>query len=132
EGVKMDVTTVPLSVRLDRSNNGKFDMVMNNWVGDYADPINFLELFTTDSSYNRGKWVNEEYDKYVADSGDANVSDPSARWQDMVEAEKILDEDLGIIPLFQNAEAHLRAEKVKGLVIHGVGAGYDYKDVYVK
>ena len=39
------MTNVPFSVRLDRSNSGDFEMVMNNWIGDYADPINFLELF---------------------------------------------------------------------------------------
>ena len=45
EGLTVEVTNVPFSVRLDRSNSGDFEMVMNNWIGDYADPINFLELF---------------------------------------------------------------------------------------
>lgn len=45
DGLTVEVTNVPFSVRLDRSNSGDFEMVMNNWIGDYADPINFLELF---------------------------------------------------------------------------------------
>ncbi|MHC5374171.1 ABC transporter substrate-binding protein [Enterococcus sp. LJL120] len=131
EGVTVTLQTVPFSVRLERSNNGDFEMVMNNWIGDYADPINFLELFTTDSSYNRGKWLNDDYDSLVEAASTTDVNDPEARWNDMVEAEQVITDSLGIVPLFQNAEAHLRSDKIKGLVVHSVGAQYDYKDVYI-
>ncbi|OTN77210.1 hypothetical protein A5886_002307 [Enterococcus sp. 8G7_MSG3316] len=131
EGLTVEVTNVPFSVRLDRSNNGDFEMVMNNWIGDYADPINFLELFKKDSSYNRGKWLNDAYDTLIEQASTEHANDPAARWEDMVDAEKILNEDLGVIPLFQSAEAHLRSPNIQGLVIHSVGAAYDYKQVTV-
>lgn len=129
EGLTVEVTNVPFSVRLDRSNSGDFEMVMNNWIGDYADPINFLELFKKDSSYNRGKWLDDTYDDLISEASDAYANDPQARWQNMVEAEQILNKKLGVIPLFQSAEAHLRSPKINGLVIHSVGAAYDYKNV---
>ncbi|HCE12911.1 MAG TPA: peptide ABC transporter substrate-binding protein [Enterococcus sp.] len=131
DGLTVEVTNVPFSVRLDRSNSGDFDMVMNNWIGDYADPINFLELFKKDSSYNRGKWLNDAYDTLIEQASNEHANDPAARWQDMVDAEKILNEALGVIPLFQSAEAHLRSPNIQGLVIHSVGAAYDYKHVSV-
>ena len=106
-------------------------MVMNNWIGDYAHPINFLELFKKDSSYNRGKWLNDAYDTLIEQASNEHANDPAARWQDMVDAEKILNEALGVIPLFQSAEAHLRSPNIQGLVIHSVGAAYDYKHVSV-
>ncbi|HLQ39966.1 MAG TPA: peptide ABC transporter substrate-binding protein [Tetragenococcus sp.] len=130
--LEVNVTNVPLSIRLDRSDNGKFDMVMNNWLGEYPDPTNFLKLFTSDSSYNRGHWVNEEYDQYVDDALNKNANDPAARWQDMIAAEKIMDEELGVIPLYQVAGAHLHSQRFKGQVYHSVGAGYDYKYAYVE
>lgn len=132
DGLTVEVTNVPFSVRLDRSNSGDFEMIMNNWIGDYADPINFLELFKKDSSYNRGKWLNDDYDQLIEQASNENANDPEARWENMVEAEKILNEDLGVIPLFQSAEAHLRSSKIKGLIVHSVGAAYDYKNVFVE
>jgi len=116
DGLTVEVTNVPFSVRLDRSNSGDFEMVMNNWIGDYADPINFLELFKKDSSYNRGKWLNDDYNQLIEQASN----------------EKILNDDLGVIPLFQSAEAHLRSPKIKGLIVHSVGAAYDYKNVFVE
>lgn len=132
DGMKVTLSNVPLSVRLDRSNSGNFEMVMNNWIADYADPSNFLELFTSDSSYNRGKWLNDEYDSYVEKAGNADASDPTARWKDMVKAAQVLNDDMGIVPLFQNAEAHLRSTNLKGVIVHGAGAAYDYKYAYLK
>ena len=41
DGLTVEVTNVPFSVRLDRSNSGDFEMVMNNWIGDYADQSTF-------------------------------------------------------------------------------------------
>lgn len=132
DGLTVEVTNVPFSVRLDRSNSGDFEMVMNNWIGDYADPINFLELFKKDSSYNRGKWLNDDYNQLIEQASNENANDPEARWENMVAAEKILNDDLGVIPLFQSAEAHLRSSKIKGLIVHSVGAAYDYKNVFVE
>ena len=37
-------------------------------VYDFADPISFLDLFTSTNSENDGKWKNSTYDKLIADS----------------------------------------------------------------
>lgn len=131
-GLKVTISNVPLSVRLDRSNSGKFDMVMNNWIADYADPSNFLELFTSDSSYNRGKWSNADYDALVDKAANADAADEKARYQDMIQADELLTKEMGVVPLYQMSEAHLRASKVKGVVSHSAGASYDYKWTYIK
>jgi oligopeptide transport system substrate-binding protein len=130
-GVKVSVSNVPLSVRLDRSNKGKFDIVMNNWIADFGDPINFLDLFTSDSSYNRGNWSNTTYDKLVAKSSSEDAADPTARWTDMVKADQLLSKELGVIPLYQSSGAGLRNTKVKNVYAHVAGAGTDYKWAYI-
>ncbi|GAA3014168.1 peptide ABC transporter substrate-binding protein [Tetragenococcus solitarius] len=127
EGISIEITNVPLNVRLDRSDSGDFEMVMNNWIGDYPDPMGFLELLTSDSSYNRGSWENEEYDQLIEAANNQDVNDPAARWQDMIEAERVLNEDLGVIPIYQGADAHLRSPDINGLITHPVGAQFDFK-----
>jgi oligopeptide transport system substrate-binding protein len=127
DGVKVTLSPVPFSVRLDRSNAGDFDTVMGGWGADYADAISFTDLFTTGNSYNRGQWSSEEYDAAVKAAGTTNANDPDKRWEDLVNAEKIIMNEQGVIPVYQKAEAHLRATKVKGVVAHAAGAQYDYK-----
>lgn len=127
DGVKVSLSPVPFSVRLDRSNNGDFDVVMGGWGADYADASSFTDLFVTGNSYNRGRWSNPDYDAAVNAAASTHAGDPEARWQDLLEAEKIIMAEQGVIPVYQNVEAHLRAPKVKGVVSHGAGAQYDYK-----
>jgi oligopeptide transport system substrate-binding protein len=127
DGIKIELSPVPFSVRLDRSNNGDFEMLMSGWGADYADASSFTDLFVTGNSYNRGRWSNEDYDAAVNASTVTHAGDPEARWQDLLEAEKIIMSEQAVVPVFQNVEAHLRSPNVTGVVSHGAGAQYDYK-----
>ena len=102
DGVKVTVSPVPFSVRLDRSNKGDFDAVIGGWSADYADPSSFLDLFASDNSYNRGRYNNPEFDKLVKAASSADATDPEKRWDDMLNAEKTIMGDMGVVPLFQN------------------------------
>ncbi|MCB5951407.1 peptide ABC transporter substrate-binding protein [Enterococcus sp. BWT-B8] len=132
DGLNVTVTPVPFSVRLDRGNNGEFEAIMGGWGADYADPSSFLDLFVTGNSYNRGHYSNKEYDKLIEAASVTHAADTEARWDDMVDAEKVLMEHMGVIPLYQKAEAHMRSAKVKGVVAHAAGAQYDYKWTYIE
>ncbi|MCF1684151.1 peptide ABC transporter substrate-binding protein [Tetragenococcus halophilus] len=131
DGVSVSLSPVPFSVRLDRSTSGDFDMALSGWGADYADPSAFLDLFQTDTSNNHGHYSNEDYDQQIDEATNENANDPEARWDNLVEAENIIMEEQGVVPLYQNAEAHLRADRVNGLVTHPTGAQYDYKWVTI-
>lgn len=131
-GITVNLTPVPGTVRLDRVNSGNFQVALNNWVADYNDPSTFLDLFLKDSSYNRGKWLNEDYNRAVTSAASTNANDASKRWQDLLSANQILTDDMGIVPLYQPKEAHLRATSLKGIVSHSAGAQYDFKWSYIE
>lgn len=113
DGVKVTVSPVPFSVRLDRSNKGDFDAVIGGWSADYADPSSFLDLFASDNSYNRGRYNNAEFDKFVKAASSADATDPEKRWDDMLNAEKTIMGRHGCGTIIPKSEAHLRAEKSK-------------------
>ena len=131
DGVKVTVSPVPFSVRLDRSNKGDFDAVIGGWIADYSDPSSFLDLFQTGVSYNRGHYDNSKYNKLVEAAGSTDANDPDKRWTDLVDAEKTIMGDMGVIPIYQVAEAHLVSDKVKDIGFHPAGAEYDYKWTYI-
>lgn len=127
DGITLNLSPVPFAVRLDRSNAGDFDILMGGWGADYADASSFTDLFVTGNSYNRGRWSNKEYDEVVKASATTDANDPEKRWEDLIKAEQTIMAEQGVVPVYQKAEAHLRAEKVKGVVAHAAGAQYDYK-----
>ena len=131
-GAKVSVTNVPFKTRLDRSEKGNFDVVVSAWGADFADPISFLDLFTSDNSYNNGKWKNAEYDKLIEASKTTDAGNATKRWNDLVQAEKILMQDQGISPIYQQAQATLVKSKVKGVIYNSSGANYNFKDAYIK
>ena len=130
-GLKVSVSPVPFSVRLDRSNKGDFDTVLSGWGADYADASSFLDMFTIGNSYNRGNWNNEEYTKLVRDAATTDAVDEEKRWDDFVKAEKIIMDEQGVVPIYQKAVAYMRNPKVKGIVNHPAGAKYDFKWTYI-
>lgn len=132
EGANVTAANVPFKTRLDRSQKGDFDVVISAWGADFADPISFLDMFTTNNSYNRGKWSNAEYDALVNASKTTDAVDPAKRWDDLVKAEKILMEDQGVSPLYQSTQAWVVKSKVKGVIYNSSGANYNFKEAYVK
>ena len=59
----------------------------------------------------------------------ANESDANTRWQEMIDAEKIMMDDLCYIPVFEKGTATLQNKDVKGLVIRPVGVPYTFQYV---
>ena len=130
KGLKVTVTSVPFAVRLDRTQKGDFQISTRGWNADYSDPISFLELLKSNSTNNRGKYANPQYDQLIEASETTDVNNPEKRWQDLLQAEKVMLEDMGVIPLYQKAEAHLRSPAIKDVVYHPTGAKFDFKWAY--
>ncbi len=129
KGMKVSVANVPFKTRLNRSTSGNFDVVVSGWSADFADPISFVDLFTSKNAQNNGKWSNSQYDKLIADS--KTTADTTKRWDDLEKAEKILLSDEGIAPLYYKTEAWLVRPDIKGIVYNGAGLNYNFKNTYV-
>lgn len=130
KGVKVSVQNVPFKTRFSRANKGDFDMVISAWSADFADPISFLDLMTTNNQQNNGKWSNTQYDQLVAKSKTEANSDK--RFSEMSQAENILMSEQGVSPLYHKTEAWLVNPNIKGIVYNGAGAAYSFKSAYVK
>ena len=126
--VSVSVQNLPFKTRLSRSTSGNFDIVVSGWSADFADPISFLDLFTSKNPENNGKWKNSEYDKLVADS--KTTSSSSKRWDDLTKAEEILLKDSGISPLYYQSSSVLVRTNVKD--VYQNRGTWNFKDAYIK
>lgn len=131
-GAKVNVNIVPLTAAIEKGRNAEFDLFLFGWGADYPDPSSFMELLTTDSPYNYGKYSNKDFDKLVEKASTTDVTDDEKRWNDYIEAENILTDDAAVSPIFQKAEAKLRNPKLKGIVNHSTGAQFDFKEAYLE
>ena len=126
--VSVSVQNLPFKTRLSRSTAGNFDIVVSGWSADFADPISFLDLFTSKNPENNGKWKNSEYDKLVADS--KTTSSSSKRWDDLTKAEEILLKDSGISPLYYQSSSVPVRTNVKD--VYQNRGTWNFKDAYIK
>ena len=51
-GIKLDIKTYEWNVFLDERSKGNFDLTREGWLADFDDPLNMLEMWTTDSGNN--------------------------------------------------------------------------------
>ena len=130
-GLKVTNQNLPFKTRLSRSQNGQFDAVVSGWGADFADPISFLSLFTSDNSYNNGKWKSTAYDNDIDKANNQDANNEAARWNDLVNAEKTLMNDQGIVPLYQQAKPQLVKSNVKGIIYFPTGANWDFSKTYI-
>ncbi len=131
-GVKVNNQNLPFANRLNRQTKGQFDITVAGWIADYPDPSDFLDLMTSKNSYNYGHWSNAQYDALVKKSESTDANNEAARWSDMVQAEKVLMKDQGVVPLYQQSLATLTRSNVKGVLFIPTSPEIDWTSAYMK
>ena len=127
-GLTVTLDQKPKKTRLQLMNSHDYDIGLTRWGPDYADPQTFMDLVTTTSTYNQGSYSNPAYDALIAkaETGE-DAANAEARWKDFQEAEKILvQQDHGVIPIYQNGGAMMINPKVSGIRFHSGGVD-DYR-----
>lgn len=131
-GVKITNKNVPFKQRLSLSQSGNFDLVVTAWGADFADPISFLDLLTSHNAFNNGKFASKTYDADIAKAEGVDATNPQARWDDMVAAEKDLQTEYAVAPLYQQQLSTLFRTNVKDVIAASVGVSFDWTSAYKK
>jgi oligopeptide transport system substrate-binding protein len=129
-GLSVSVQQIPLKSALNRGETGNFELLLDDWIADFADPISFLDLPTTNNSNNYGHWTNVRYNQLITAS--KNTNSDNKRFQYLAKAEQVLLQDEGMIPLFHSSAAWIVRPSVKDIVYNSAGAAYDFKYTYIK
>ncbi len=131
-------TTLGIDVKIDRQifkqrlakmTSGDFDIVAAGWGPDYADALTFVDLFASWNGNNRGLWANKDYDAHVRNA--MSTIDQKVRMAEMAAAEKILLEELPIIPTYERTIMYTHKDKVQGVARHPVGLDLDLTGVKI-
>ncbi|MDR1650447.1 MAG: peptide ABC transporter substrate-binding protein [Synergistaceae bacterium] len=111
-GVNIKLMNQEWQVFIDSRKNGNYDIARGHWWGDYADPMTFLDMFTSPSATNWPRWKNPEYDALIAKSMSQSGVE---RDKSMYEANALFMNDMPIIPLFYPTDDFVIPPNVKGI-----------------
>ncbi|PFB25853.1 peptide ABC transporter substrate-binding protein [Bacillus cereus] len=132
KGVTINTKIQPFKQKLKLETAQDYEISYAGWSPDYADPMTFIDMFESKSPYNQMSYSNAKYDDMVSKAGNELLADPKKRWETLGKAEKLfLEEDAGLVPLYQTGRAYVMKPNVKGIVKHNISPEYSFKWAYV-
>ena len=121
-GINIELANQEWAVFLNTRQQGGYEIARQGWIGDYSDPMTFLDLFVTGGGNNDSGYSNPEYDALIAA---AKVeTDPDKRKEQLREAEDILMDDMPILPIYYYTTVMGWNENVKGIQVSVLGTVY--------
>ena len=94
-GLEAKFTVVPYGDYYDAIETYDYTIGLMSWIGDYADPLAFLQMWVSDSNLNKGSYSNPDYDNLIEEAMSLSGRE---RYNSMAEAEGLILQEGGIIP----------------------------------
>ena len=123
-GAKINIKVQPFDRKLELESQGNFQLSWQAWIADYNDPMTFLDLFESTSSFNTQKYSNPDYDDLISQARDELNEDK--RMDMLRQAEIILvEDDAGTAPMYFQGQARLQKPFITRYVNQPYGGGRD-------
>ncbi|WP_319371838.1 peptide ABC transporter substrate-binding protein [uncultured Ilyobacter sp.] len=120
-GIDVELMNQEWAVFQDTRHVGNFEIARAGWIGDYADPMTFLDMWTSYSGNNDAQWKwttdknkfasNKEYDSLIEKS---KVTQGTERDALLYKAEKILMDEMITMPIYYYTGPIMVKEYVTG------------------
>jgi oligopeptide transport system substrate-binding protein len=115
-GINVELVNQDWKVYLSREMNGDFQVSRAGWIGDYEDPNTFLDLMRPNRGNNKTGWEDSDYDAILQKANATN--NQVERFELLNQAEKLLIDNMPIIPLYTYVRAYQLSPDVKGYNPH--------------
>lgn len=96
-GIKLETVKYAPNEYFASVKNSEADLFAYTWIGDFADPLAFLELFRGNSTLNDSGWQNDIFDSLLEEAASASEQE---RLEILGNAEKILLDSAMVIPTY--------------------------------
>lgn len=128
-GINIELANQEWKVFQVTRTNKDYLIARDSWIGDYMDPMTFLELFTSSSGNNNPGYKNPAYDAKIAAA--KKEADPATRDKLLRDAEELLMTDMPIIPIYYYVNIAMIKDNVKGVRKSQLGFVF-FNDAYVQ
>ena len=128
-GITVRLQNKEWKVILDEQRHHKFQIARMGGIPNYPDPMYFLNYFRyLSSELNFSQWTNPTFTE-ILEKADC-TPDPNIRENLMLEAEKILIEEMPLIPIYFYTGSYLRRPYVRDVYLSEI-SDVDFKWAYV-
>lgn len=119
-GVEVTLNNKEWKVYLDDVSNLDYNIARMGWLGDFNDPINFLEMYyAADTGNNDTGWENKEFQALLDQS--QTETDPDKRLELLKQAEAIIMDEMPVIPIYFYTYNWVQNENLKNVSVTGLG-----------
>ncbi len=124
-GIRIQLESCERKVYFDRLSKQDYQLASSSWIADFSDPINFLDVFRyKKGSSNNTNWENAHYAELLHRS--SIEVHPNKRMELLKESEKVLIEEMPILPIFYYTMLYLQQPHLKDVVLSSMGV-VDFK-----
>ncbi|MEM7167212.1 MAG: ABC transporter substrate-binding protein, partial [Planctomycetota bacterium] len=113
-GVELRLANQEWGSYMDATRGLRYDTARAAWIGDYIDPYAFLEIFRAENPNNRTGWQHPQYEEALEEA--LVTVDVEQRSALLETAERILLEELPVIPLYYYVTDGMRTPAIEGFV----------------
>ncbi len=124
-GVEATLANQEWKVFLESRGKQNFELARGGWCGDYNEASTFLDLLTTSSGYNDGKYSNPEVDKLMQDAKTAE--DPNVNY---TRVEEIIADEMPLIPVYHYTSVFMLNPAIKAWPVNNVEQNWYSRDLY--
>jgi len=102
--VSVDIQVTPYPAYFDALGESDFTVGTVSWIGDFADPLTFLQMWISDSNVNDAGFTNLRYDRLIDDS---MVERGETRYEILGRAEELLLQTGTVLPVSHSPSINL-------------------------
>jgi len=95
-GVPAKIDIVPFRQYFQSLKQDDYDVGNTTWIGDFADPYTFLQMWCKDSNLNDARYNDKDYEDLIDKS---MTEEGTQRWKTLAEAEKLLLSRGNVLPI---------------------------------
>jgi peptide/nickel transport system substrate-binding protein/oligopeptide transport system substrate-binding protein len=95
-GVSVRIEVVPFNRYFQTLRTDGYTVGSTTWIGDFADPYTFLQMWRKDSNLNDAHHSDDDYEKLMNKS---MLEEGDVRWSVLADAEKLLLERGSVLPI---------------------------------
>jgi len=125
-GVETTLANQEWATFLDTRGEQNYEIARSGWCADYNEPSTYIDLLTSGSNYNDGKFVDEQIDALAEEARTSD--DPMSLYQ---EIERIASENTYFLPIYHYASVRMKAPDLMNWPTENLLQNWYSKDLYI-
>ena len=97
-GIEVGIQQMEWTSYMNTMTERDYDLAAGGWIGDYMDPLTFLDMWVKDGGNNRTNWSSQDFENLLGSA--ERTADAAERYRLLQQAEALLLNERPILPIY--------------------------------